>query len=153
MLAAARGDLAAASRALGRALRDHSRVDQPFERARTLLLYGRVLRRDRQKRAAREALREARTVFRALGAPLWAAKAEEEEGRIGGRAPAPLALTPTETRVADLAAAGRTNREIADALFMSVHTVEWNLSKVYRKLGIRSRTELAARLPGDAEGP
>jgi DNA-binding CsgD family transcriptional regulator len=65
--------------------------------------------------------------------------------RIGLRPPAPLDLTPTEKRVAELAAAGHTNREIAQALFLSVHTVEHNLRRVYSKLGIRSRTELAAK--------
>ena len=60
--------------------------------------------------------------------------------------PGPLDLTPTEERVAALVAEGRTNREAADALFMSVNTIEWNLSRIYRKLGVRSRTDLAAKL-------
>lgn len=152
LLAAARGDSARALRALRRALREHERARQPFERARTLLVLGQVLRRGRQKRAARETLELARDMFQDLDARLWTVRAEEELRRVGGRAPAPLALTPTEERVAELAAAGRTNREIADALFMSVHTVEWNLSKIYRKLGIRSRTELAAGLAGRSGG-
>jgi DNA-binding CsgD family transcriptional regulator len=57
-------------------------------------------------------------------------------------------LTPTEERVAALVAAGRTYREVADALFISPKTVQWNLSKIYRKLGVRSRSELAAKLAG-----
>jgi DNA-binding CsgD family transcriptional regulator len=71
-------------------------------------------------------------------------------GRIGGRATtASGALTPTEERVAALVAAGRTYREVADTLFISPRTVQWNLSKIYRKLGVRSRAELAARLAAE----
>jgi DNA-binding CsgD family transcriptional regulator len=117
----------------------------PFELGRTLLAQGQLRRRAKQKRAARESLQEARQVFERLGAPLWAERATAELARIGLRPPAPLGLTPTEKRVAELAAAGRTNREIAQTLFLSVHTVEDNLRRVYGKLGIRSRTELAAK--------
>jgi DNA-binding CsgD family transcriptional regulator len=77
---------------------------------------------------------------------LWTDKARAELARIGGRAPSSLDLTPSEARVAELVAAGGTNREVADALFVSVHTVEANLKRIYRKLGIRSRTELASTL-------
>jgi DNA-binding CsgD family transcriptional regulator len=63
-----------------------------------------------------------------------------------------LDLTPTEGRVAELVAAGSTNREVADALFLSIHTVEANLKRIYRKLGIRSRTELASRFPSRPAG-
>jgi ATP/maltotriose-dependent transcriptional regulator MalT len=129
LIAAAGGDLGRAVKALQRALREHDRLGQPFERGRTLLILGQVLRRDRKKRAPRETLDQARRIFEDLGAHLWLARTEAELTRVGGRAPTPLALTPTEERVAELVAAGRTNREIADALFMSVHTVEWNLSK------------------------
>ena len=74
-------------------------------------------------------------------------RARAELTRIGGRAPAtPGVLTPTEERVAALVAAGGTYREVADALFISPKTVQWNLSKIYRKLGVRSRAELAAKL-------
>jgi DNA-binding CsgD family transcriptional regulator len=83
---------------------------------------------------------------------LWADKARAELARIGGRALSPLALTQTEGRVAALVAAGSTNREVADALFVSVHTVEANLKRIYRKLGIRSRTELASRFPSRPTG-
>jgi DNA-binding NarL/FixJ family response regulator len=70
-----------------------------------------------------------------------------ELGRIGGRRAAPAgALSATESEVARLVAAGRTNREVAAALHLSARTVEWNLSKLYRKLGVRSRTELASAL-------
>jgi DNA-binding CsgD family transcriptional regulator len=126
-------------------LAHHQRLAMPFELGRTLLVQGQLRRRAKQKRAARESLQEARLVFERLGAPLWTERAAAELARIGLRPPAPLRLTPTEKRVAELAAAGRTNREIAQAMFLSVHTVEDNLRRVYGKLGIRSRTELAAK--------
>ena len=88
----------------------------------------------------------------ALGAAGWAARARRELDRVGGRAPAGDGLTPTERQVAELAAEGRTNREVAAALFVSVKTVESTLTRVYGKLGIRSRTELA-RLASDEGRP
>ena len=105
---------------------------------------GAVERRAKRKREARDTLTKALEVFDGLGAALWADKARAELARIGGRAASSLDLTPTEARVAELVAAGGTNREVADALFVSVHTVEANLKRIYRKLGIRSRTELAS---------
>jgi DNA-binding NarL/FixJ family response regulator len=93
--------------------------------------------------------RAALETFDGLGARLWAGKTREELARIGGRAPWVSGLTPTEKSVASLAAKGMTNREIADHLFLTVRTVEWNLSKVYRKLQIRSRTELARSVRDD----
>jgi DNA-binding CsgD family transcriptional regulator len=145
LVLAARGDLAGASAAADEAVREHDRLPLPFELGRTLLVRGAVERRAKRKREARDTLTKALEVFDGLGAALWADKARAELARIGGRAPAPLALTPTEERVAELVAAGSTNREAADALFLSVHTVEANLKRIYRKLGIRSRTELASR--------
>ena len=142
-LAAADGDFHGAFSALDRALKEHERLPMPFERGRTLLVLGTIRRRAKQKRPAREALEEALEVFERLGAPLWAGKARAELARIGGRRAAVGELTTAERRVATLAAAGRTNREIADTLFMSVRTVEGHLSHAYAKLGIRSRTELA----------
>jgi DNA-binding CsgD family transcriptional regulator len=152
LLSAARGDVPAALTAADEALREHERLPLPFELGRTLLVKGTIERRGKRKRQARETLGRALEVFERLGAPLWAEKASLELARIGGRAPAPLALTPTEGRVAELVAAGGTNREVADALFVSVHTVEANLKRIYRKLGIRSRTELASRFRSGASG-
>jgi len=143
LLAAGDGDFQVAFTSLDRALKEHERLPMPFERGRTLLVLGTIRRRAKQKRAARDVLEEALAIFEQLGAPLWAEKARAELARIGGRRALPGELTEAEARVARLAAAGRTNREIADALFMSVRTVEGHLSRAYAKLGIRSRTELA----------
>src|SRR5207247_1162752 len=128
-----------------RAIEEHRRAPQPFELARSLLVFGQIQRRAKQKRAARTYLERARDIFLELGALLWNERAEAELARIGGRPPTPLDLTPTEEQIARLAAEGRTNREIADALFVSVNTVQSNLKRVYRKLDVRSRTELAHR--------
>jgi DNA-binding NarL/FixJ family response regulator len=106
-----------------------------------------VRRQAQQRRAAREALELALANFEELGARLWAEKARAELARISGRRAASDELTETERRVTELAAQGRTNKEIAAELFMGVSTVEAHLSHVYRKLGIRSRTDLATRLP------
>jgi DNA-binding CsgD family transcriptional regulator len=152
LVLAARGDLTGASAAADEAVRAHDRLPLPFELGRTLLVRGTVERRAKRKREARDTLTKALEVFDGLGAALWADKARAELARIGGRAPSSLDLTPTEDRVAALVAAGSTNREVADALFVSVHTVEANLKRIYRKLGIRSRTELASKFPPDASG-
>lgn len=143
LLAAADGDLQAAFASLDQALKEHERLPMPFELGRTMLVLGAIRRRAKQKRPAREALEEALAIFEGLGAPLWADKARAELARIGGRRSVAGQLTEAEARVAKLAAAGRTNREIADTLFMSVRTVEGHLSRAYAKLGVRSRTELA----------
>jgi DNA-binding CsgD family transcriptional regulator len=143
LVVAARGDLSAAEAAFERSLADAGSF--PLERGRTLLCLGTVRRQAQQKRAAREALEQALGIFEELGARLWAEKARAELRRISGRAPASGELTETERRVAELAARGRTNREIATELFMGVSTVEAHLSRVYRKLGVR-RTELATHL-------
>jgi DNA-binding CsgD family transcriptional regulator len=147
LLLAARRESDAGAEALAASLAAHEGLDQPFELARTRLLAGALERRRKRKGPARELLQRARDGFAALPAPRWAARAEDELARLGGRPSTPDALTPTEHQVATHVAAGRTNREVADALFVSPKTVEWNLSKVYRKLGVRSRAELAARWP------
>jgi DNA-binding CsgD family transcriptional regulator len=152
LVSAARGDLAGASAAADEAVREHDRLPLPFELGRTLLVRGTVERRAKRKREAREALTKALQIFDGLGAALWADKARAELSRIGGRAPSSLDLTPTEGKVAALVAAGNTNREVADALFVSIHTVEANLKRIYRKLGVRSRTELASKLPSGPPG-
>ena len=104
-----------------------------------------VQRRHRQKSAHRAALVAAHDMFADLGATLWVDKAAAESfSRVGGRTPI-SGLTPTERQIAELIAAGRTYREVAAELFISPKTVQWNLSKVYRKLDIRSQ---AAGFPG-----
>ena len=101
----------------------------------------------RQRRLARQSLEQAREIFERLGARLWLERAESELRTVPGRRPSrPSALTETEERIARLVADGCSNHEVARRLFMSPKTVEWNLSKVYRKLRIHSRTELAAKL-------
>jgi DNA-binding CsgD family transcriptional regulator len=144
LLLAAEGDLEDAFETFEGGLIEQSER-WPFERARTLLCLGTVRRQAQQKKAAREALEQALAVFEELGARLWAEKARAELKRISGRAPASDELTESERRVAELAARGRTNREIAAELFMGMSTVEAHLSHVYRKLGVR-RAELATRL-------
>lgn len=146
LMEAARGNLEAGAAACDRALSHHERIPMPFERARTLLVLGGIRRRTRAKRAAREALAAALEVFEELGAPIWAQRARVELGRIGGRAPASDALTPAEEQVAALVAKGLSNREVARTLFVSDRTVEAHLSRIYAKLGVRSRAQLSAKL-------
>jgi DNA-binding CsgD family transcriptional regulator/DNA polymerase III delta prime subunit len=145
LLAAAEGDLGAAFEAYARAL--DVQAGLPLERGRTLLCLGSARRQAKQKRAARDTLEEALAIFDQLGARLWAEKARAELKRISGRRRASdEELTEMEERVARLAADGRSNKEIAAELFVSVHTVSAHLSRVYRKLGISSRSKLASRL-------
>jgi DNA-binding CsgD family transcriptional regulator len=146
LLHASTGDLPDALGAFERALEAHAMFDEPFELARTLLAQGQTFRRMKQWGRARGSLGESLAIFERLGAVLWADKASTEMARIGGRAPGPLDLTPTEQEVADLVGSGLTNREVAQALFLSVSTVEANLRRIYGKLGVRSRTELSRKL-------
>jgi DNA-binding CsgD family transcriptional regulator len=146
LVLAAAGELEPAFGALERALDEHERLPEPFERARTLLALGSVRRRARQRRRARAALGEALALFDALGATLWAAKAKAELTLIGGRPPAGAELTAIEERITQLVARGLTNREVADAMFVSPRTVEGHLTRVYAKLGLRSRAELVGRV-------
>lgn len=150
LLLAARGDLDGATGALERAIAAHERLAMPFELARTLLVQGDVERRRKRRASARSTLETALASFEELGALLWARKAGESITRLGVRTEAQAALTPVELRIALLAVEGRTNREIAGLLFVSPKTVEANLSRVYRKLGIRSRASLASALPADS---
>ena len=142
LIAAARGELLDAARLLEDAVDSHEAVADPFGRARALLALGVVRRRARQKRTARAAMEAALSGFQALGAASWAAVSRSEIARIGGRTRIE-GLSPSELSVAALVAEGRTNREIASALFLGETTVASHLSHIYAKLGIRSRTELA----------
>jgi len=142
MLSAARGDVAGGAAHAQEALVHHDRIEMPFERARTLLTLGRLERRLRHWHPATTALTEAFTIFEKVGTPLWSAQAHAElERGIPGR-PRSRGLTPTERRVAELAAGGMNNQDIAAALFVARKTVEVNLSRIYHKLGIHSRGEL-----------
>ena len=126
----------------------------PFEEARRALVRGQLERRSNRRLAARESLSRARAAFEALGSPPWVERVQAEMGRLGLRHREPDELTESERRIAELAATGMTNRAVADAAFVSPKTVEANLARVYRKLGIRSRAELGARMAagsGDAE--
>jgi DNA-binding CsgD family transcriptional regulator len=151
LLLAARGDLDRALTAFEEALRWHARSPMPFARARTCLELGRVQRRRKQKRQARVALEDALTAFERVGTPLWADRARAELARVRTRTSRP-GLTATEERIARLAAEGLTNRAIAERAFVTVNTVEANLTRVYRKLRISSRAQLARAL-GDPLDP
>lgn len=126
------------------ALDADEQIGSEFERARTLLARGRVLRRWRRRRAARESLEEALTAFEAMGAWLWVVRVAGELERTAARRAVNGELTRSDAQIARLAASGRTNREIAQTLFISTKTVEAALSRVYGTLGVRSRAELAA---------
>jgi DNA-binding CsgD family transcriptional regulator len=147
LLNAAAGNIPAALDVLERALVEHERLPMPFEEARTRLLFGSVLRRSGHRSDARRELEAARAVFVRLGTPVQAEQADAELASLGGWPNRPGTLTPVEERIATLVAAGQTNKEVASTLFMSVRTVESHLGRIYRKLGLRSRTELARRLP------
>ena len=153
LVRAARGDLEGALVSLQEALPAHEQASMPFEHARTLLALGATRRRARMKRPAREALEQALAIFEGLGARLWADKTRAELARIGGRPAATGELTPTERRIAALAAEGRSNKEIATALFVTPKTVGTQLSRIYRKVGVHSRTELARHLSEDSATP
>jgi DNA-binding CsgD family transcriptional regulator len=139
------GDVAGARAAIDEANMVHARHVEPFEHARTLLAAGAIERRAKRKAEAREDLERASAIFEQLGTRLWSARARLELERTGVYR-AGGELSAAERRVADLAASGATNKEIAAALFMSVKTVEAHLSRVYRKLRVRSRTELASHI-------
>jgi DNA-binding CsgD family transcriptional regulator len=143
MLHAAQGHVDAAYDSAYRAMAEHDRLPMPFERARTLLLLGQLQRRQRKKDTSARTMREVLGLFEELGTPLWADRARAELERTSvGRQRGGAGLTPSERRVAELAASGMTNRDIAGALNVSQKTVEANLIRIYRKLGIRSRAEL-----------
>jgi DNA-binding CsgD family transcriptional regulator len=119
----------------------------PLQRARTELLYGEWLRRERRRTDARGHLRTALEMFRTMGAAPWAERAEAELRATGETArkrdvSAVEQLTPQELQIAGLVAGGLTNKEIAAQLFLSPRTVDYHLRKVFTKLGIASRSEL-----------
>jgi ATP/maltotriose-dependent transcriptional regulator MalT len=142
-LAAAEGDVDVALSHLEATLALQADIAMPIERGRTLLALGVVRRRRKQRAAARESLTEAIAIFESVGSPLWAARAHGELARVSGRAPGSDELTATEKRVAELVSRGLTNREVAGELVVTVRAVESTLTKVYAKLGVRSRTQLA----------
>jgi len=146
LLLAARLDLDPALASADEAVRSFESLALPFETARALLVLAEVRRRARKKAAAREAATQSLAIFGRLGAERWADRARAELDRSRARRTPGAELTDTEMRVADLAAAGQTNREIADGLFMSVHTVEAHLTRIYRTLGVHTRTELARQM-------
>jgi DNA-binding NarL/FixJ family response regulator len=145
LLHSARGDLSGAVATAHEAVAEAGNVELRLEVARTLLVAGQIERRCRSKQAARQSLERALEIFEQAGARLWAEKTREELRRTGLRHARPGHLTEAEWRVAELAASGLTNREVAAKLFISPKTVEANLARVYRKLDIHSRAELGAR--------
>ena len=153
-LAAARGQLDDAVTELTEALRRQDQLTrQPVQRGRTLLMLGSVQRRLKQRRAARQTLGQAIACFEDASAALWAARARDELARVSGRPAGTGELTVTELRVAELVARGMTNRAVAAELFVSVRAVESTLTKIYAKLGIRSRTQLASHLHDQSGRP
>jgi DNA-binding CsgD family transcriptional regulator len=146
-----RGVLASAESAdehFSEALRWHDELPMAFERARTQLCYGETLRRAKRRGDAREQLQPALETFATIGARRWAERAEHELGATGQSArrrhpSTAVELTPQELRVALAVAQGASNRETATSLFLSTKTVEFHLGSIYRKLGVRSRSELA----------
>jgi DNA-binding NarL/FixJ family response regulator len=137
---------------LEQAARTYAGLGLRFDASRSLLALGRAQRRHRKWGAARGTLEAAALAFDELGSSGWAEAARSELERVGARrAPDAGVLTPAERRVAQLAAEGLTNKQIAQALVVTVSTVEYHLSRTYAKLGIRSRAQLAGRLaaPGD----
>ncbi|HEY1488213.1 MAG TPA: LuxR C-terminal-related transcriptional regulator [Micromonosporaceae bacterium] len=145
LLRIATGDTAGALAFLDSALDEHQRLPMPFEEAGSRMLYANLLRRSGRRSDARREFEAARTVFVRLGTPIQAEQAATELASLGGRSTVEV-LTPVEERLAVLAGAGATNREIAAALFISVRTVESHLGRIYRKLGLRSRTELSRHI-------
>jgi DNA-binding CsgD family transcriptional regulator len=151
LLAASADDLSAALQELEEAARLAAANETPFEHARALVALGAAQRRAKRRREARATLESALATFERVGAAVWAERARGELQRISGRAPTAGALTPAEARIAALVAEGKTNREVAAALFLSERTVEGHLSRVFGKLGVRSRTELARKLPSPTQ--
>jgi DNA-binding CsgD family transcriptional regulator len=151
MLLTAQGRFDEAPLAFTEALRQHERFTWPHQRARTLLEYGRSLRRAGRRAAARAHLSAALELFTGIGEQLWVGQTQDEMARLGGRTPSGQVLTDAEERIVALVADGRSNRDVAAELSLSVRTVEATLTRAYAKLGVRSRSELAARWRDRAE--
>jgi DNA-binding CsgD family transcriptional regulator len=155
LLRAAQGDLDRALEDLQRALVCHADLDMPIERGRTLLCLGRLRRRRGERSEAQQCLEEAVATFETSGAGGWAERARHDLERASSRRGDRDELTTTELSVAELAASGLRNEDIAAQLFITTKTVEANLTRIYRKLGIRSRAslerQLTARRVGRAE--
>jgi DNA-binding CsgD family transcriptional regulator len=146
VLRLAAGSYESGAVALSAAAADYARRGLGFDHARSLMSLGRAQRRMKKWGAARESLGGAVAAFEALGSSGWAGRTRSELGRIGARRPRPSGeLTATEREIVELAASGRANKEIAQALSLAVHTVEVHLSRAYAKLGVRSRSQLAGR--------
>jgi tetratricopeptide (TPR) repeat protein/DNA-binding CsgD family transcriptional regulator len=142
MMLAAEGDVEAATRMAEQALTELQRLPMPFERARTQLLLGQLQRRQRQKDVATTTLTEVLAAFEGMKTPSWADRTRSELARTRASSTRAVLLTPSEQRVAELAACGLTNRDIGAAVFISPKTVESNLAHIYSKLGIHTRAEL-----------
>jgi DNA-binding CsgD family transcriptional regulator len=147
-LTAARGDIDTARKEFEQALAHLEHLPLPYDRARVCFAYGQSLRRAGKRREADTVLKNARDAYATLGARAYVERCDREL-QAGGLHSARLApgmarLTPQEGAVARLVAAGATNQQAALELFISVKTVQYHLTHVYSKLGIRSRTELAA---------
>jgi DNA-binding CsgD family transcriptional regulator len=151
-LAAIDGDLEGALAACGQALVHHGQLTMPFELGRTLLVKGMIERRARRKSAADESFGRALAIFERLGAPLWAGKVRREMSKTGMRRPV-SGLSETEHRIAALISQGKTNREVASAMFVTENTVQTHVRHIFQKLGVRSRTELAAQFLSTAANP
>ncbi|MEV0643835.1 AAA family ATPase [Phytomonospora sp. NPDC050363] len=146
------GELDEAEAAAELALAAHPALPMPFLRARTLLVQGRLRRRGKRKLAARDSLLAARRGFDELGAARWTRLADDELARLGLRRGTEHDLTPTEERIAALVVGGLSNREVAAALYVTTKTVEAHLSRIYRKLGVSGRRELARHMAEEQEG-
>jgi len=149
LTAAARGEQERAQADFHEAAERLEPLSLPLDHGRALLALGAAQRRARRKSDARRSLERALEVFEGIEAPLWAATAQRELAMIGGRPGSEAGLTASERRVADLVASGRTNKEVAAALFISAKTVEGHLANVYTKLGVRSRSELARKIASE----
>jgi len=149
VVALADGYNQAAAAQLAQAAGAYRALGLGFDAARALLVLGRAQRRAKKRAEARQCLEQARSAFEQLGCPGWARAAAAELDRVSGRRAAPGGgLTPGEQRVAELVASGLSNKEVAGQLYLSVYTVQAHLSRVYAKLGVRSRSQLARRLGG-----